>query len=192
MQAAGTRRVLGTAPFLAIAALGALVVHQLAYVATAGLEWLPHGFGPLVSDLDHAHLSTQWALLTPVAVVGAVVLVLRQVRDLGYRSSSTTGIAAASSVLFLVQEGLEGWFAGSATGGLITTPVAVGLLLAPIVGRVIVRLLADAAEVVARYPALPTMVFEAAQAALRPSNAVPQPLTIRSVDPARGPPVRIR
>jgi hypothetical protein len=46
--------------------------------------------------------------------------------------------------------------------------------------------------VVARYPALPTMVFEAAQAALRPSNAVPQPLTIRSVDPARGPPVRIR
>ncbi|MFT7598968.1 MAG: hypothetical protein ACI8TP_001893 [Acidimicrobiales bacterium] len=104
-----------------------------------------------------------------MAVVGAVVLVLRQVSDLGYCSSSTTGLAAASSVLFLVQEGLEGWFAGSTTGGLITTPVAVGLLLALIVGRVIVQLLADAAEVVARYTALPTVVFEAAQAALRPS-----------------------
>lgn len=177
--------LIAAGPFAAVAALGALVIHQLGYaMATAT--------GQLGTISDHGHLTAQWAVLTPLAIVGAVVLVLRQIRNLGYRPCGPLPLAAASGVLFLVQEAVEGASNGSMIGGLLTVPVLAGLATAPLVAAVIVRLLSDVAEVVARFVTTPGPIATAASPFAPPVGFRCRPQLSLALAPSRGPPVSMR
>lgn len=176
------KRVRHAAPFLAVAALGALVLHQLVYLVLAGA-------GGLHLTGEHGHLSTQWAVLAPAAVLGAAALVLRQIKQLGYQLVSAGRLATASGVLFLCQESIESTLAGNSGLSFLLSPAALlSVALAPLVGWTLVAALTTVAEAVAGFVAAisPTLV-----------GADPAPIaTFLAVDtsvilgqsPARGPP----
>lgn len=129
-----------------VAALGALVTHQVAYLLAAAAD---PGSGPLT---DHGHLSLQWAIVTPLAVGAAAGFVVWQLKSLGFRSHLSAGHLGSMVVaFFLVQESLEGLAAGVSIGRLLQHPaIAIGVLMAPIVGWLLSRLLAGVTELAAR------------------------------------------
>lgn len=137
---------------VALAALASLVVHQLAYLLAYPLGPLSIGnFG------DHGHVSAQWAVVTPVAVLSAVALILRQVRNLTSlrggvpESVCPRTIAMIAGALFVGQETIEGLVAGQSVWQVLTHPaVLLGVLLVPLVALVIVRVLHRVGEIVAQ------------------------------------------
>lgn len=132
-------------PSLAVAGLGALVLHQLVYLLLAGA-------GGLNLTGDHGHLSTQWALITPAAVIGAASLVLRQIRSLGYSPTSTLRLSVSVSLLFICQESIEATLAGNSAASFLLSPAAVvGIALAPVVGAAMAAGLRTVADVVALF-----------------------------------------
>ncbi len=126
---------------LALGALGSLVVHQLAYAVVSR------------PGTGHGHLSIQWAIITPLAVILAAGTVLRQVRQLGVHCP-TTGlrVGLVSGSMFAIQEMIEAGLAGGSIGTvLVDASTVVGLLIAPLVGVAIAALLRRAAEAVASW-----------------------------------------
>ncbi len=121
----------------AVAALGALVTHQVAYLAAslAGSE--------TSSASDHGHLPLQWAVVAPLAVAAMAGFVLWQLRVLGFRSHISTGRLAGWVVAFFaIQESIEGAVGGHSLIEVATYPAVVtGLLIGPMVAWAMGRVL---------------------------------------------------
>ncbi len=176
------KRVRHAAPFLAIAGLGALMLHQLVYLVIAAT-------GGLRLTGEHNHLSTQWAVLTPAAVVGAAVLVLRQIKNLGYLPASTTRLGAAIGVIFLAQESIEATLVGTSPLAFLFSPAAVlGLVLAPVLGWAVVGGLRTVAEVVTYFIGTPSAAPTHATPQRNPALAVANNSIVLGRSPSRGPP----
>lgn len=177
---------------VALAGLGALITHQLAYLAVSALS-----IGvPALSD--HRHLSTQWAVVAPVAIGLSLTFVARQIRALGLSDAladtvALPRLAAIVAALFVAQETIEGVFTGHPVSQSITHPATViGVALAPIVAWLLKRLLIGTAELLARFIA----VARAVEIPATPAR-VPAPVFVRSSrsdGPARSraPPRRLR
>lgn len=171
----------------ALAALGALLIHQLAYLLATLFTSLPTGV-----NADHGHLGTQWALVTPFAVLAASVFVLRQVRNLHLgRGLQRLPLATLSGSMFLGQELVETHLGGDNPLTVLTHPAAlIGLALAPLVAITISHLLAEASELVARFLRQTTpMNGRRAPVPPRPAGDAAPSLCDLSGTPSRGPPV---
>ncbi|MEM8925613.1 MAG: hypothetical protein AAGD35_19075 [Actinomycetota bacterium] len=172
----------------ALAALASLVTHQLAYLAVYPVE------ATRVAKLaDHGHLGTQWALVTPVAVVAASWFILRQIGDLGIgRGLSGRRLGGAATALFALQETLETTARGEAVWAVFTHPaIVLGLVLAPVVGWAFARMLGVVETAVRRLrsPA-PTATFDRRRPTVhRPSSDRRPTILFLSSAPTRGPPV---
>lgn len=139
-----------------LAGLVALVMHQLAYLVA-----FPVGAVRAAELADHGHLTTQWALITPLAVVTAAGVILRQVRAL--RLAPTLrwrSLTVLSAGLFSAQEAIEAIVVAGTPSELWSNPALyIGLALAPLLAMTVVRALRQASELVARFlrpPACPT------------------------------------
>jgi len=173
----------------ALAALVALLVHQLAYLTAFPLLTLHADHVG-----DHRHLSTQWALITPLAVSAAAGVIVRQVRSLGLAPGvDWRPLALLGAGFFAGQEAIESVVQ---TGGLEAVAVNpatwIGLLLAPALARAVVAVLRQASELAARClerphaPALPACVVA------RPTDDRARTNRILGPCSPRGPPRLIR
>jgi len=150
--------VIGRLTNLGLAVLGLLIVHETAYSAATWLHPLIAGDGG--SSVDHGHQSLLTATAGPLALWVTAWFVLRQVRqyDLGIGMSRAGNVwegrtlAAAIAALYLVQESIEILAAGpggpGAAGLIDNRAIVIGLVLAPLVGRILDRLLERAEELV--------------------------------------------
>ncbi|MGH1487862.1 MAG: hypothetical protein ACRBK7_00460 [Acidimicrobiales bacterium] len=130
-----------------VAALGALVTHHFAYLIVPLLGLDAH------SAVDHGHLSMQWAVLTPLAVAAVVALTVWQLRSLGFRTAtSARKLSTWIVAFFLIQETIEGVLAGHSLLELAIHPAIVaGVLLGPVIGWVISRVLIGVTELAAKF-----------------------------------------
>ncbi|MEM7276217.1 MAG: hypothetical protein AAF547_24295, partial [Actinomycetota bacterium] len=103
-----------------IAALGALVTHQVAYTAAAGLP----RFGIEVpAAVDHGHLSAQWVIVAPLAVAAIAAFIVWQLRNLGFRTTlSGRRLGGLVAGFFIVQEIVEGLLASRSVWSVLTHP----------------------------------------------------------------------
>lgn len=169
----------------ALAALGSLVIHQLAYLAAYPVE-----AARAAQLADHGHMSAQFALVMPVAVVAAACFILRQAHGLGLgRQLSTRRLAIASSVLFLVQETIESVLRGEPAWAVLGQPaVILGLAWAPVVAFGFRRMLEVVEQAVRRLrPAGPAVAVPRV-AVLRPASDRPLVTRFIPAGPTRGPP----
>lgn len=173
----------------ALAALAALVIHQVAYL-------LAFPIGEVRADqlTDHGHLATQWTIITPTAILAASWVVLRQVRQLGLAPNLRwTSLAALSTVMFVGQEAVEAVVQTGELATLISNPAAlIGVALAPLVALSIAWVLREATEFIARLIERPTVVGF-------PHRSFPRPeADLRAADRSilgsspRGPPLALR
>lgn len=182
------RRVVPVVSGAVLAALGSLVIHQFAYLLA--FPATRHAGEALV---EHGHMTTQWAIVTPLAIVMAVVAVLRQARQLGLTNPlrvSTLGSSAA--LLFVGQELVESFIAGRSVLEAFAQPALVlGVVVAPLVAWFIVRLLRQATILVGQLIAGPR---RSAVGSPRVFSPVGQWLTptapLLSISSPRGPPNR--
>lgn len=154
-----------------VAALGALITHQVAYLLVSLL-------GPsIAAPTDHGHLSTQWAVVAPVAIGAAALFIVRQLRALGFHAIvSTRQLSGFVVAFFIVQELVEGLIAGVPIAELVRHPaIATGVLLAPLVAWLLVRILDGVGELAARFLTAPTPLFPPARPRL-----VPIPVRVRA------------
>lgn len=171
-----------------IAALGALVTHQLAYLAASlvGVGWTATG--------DHQYLSLQWAIVAPAAVIGAAIFVVWQLRWLGFCSAiPARQLATLVTGFFLAQELIEGLAGGHSLAELPAHPTIIaGIIIGPVVGWAMARLLAGVTELAARLltsPSflLPTVVLQPIAIPVRRSST-----TAGSPSRPRAPPFALR
>ncbi|MEM7323694.1 MAG: hypothetical protein AAF531_11470 [Actinomycetota bacterium] len=172
-----------------LAALGALVTHQIAYLLAGAVA------GGNVAVTDHGHLSVQWAVVTPVAVAAAALFIIWQLRSLGFRSNlSARSMGAMVGGFFVVQELIEGFVSGRSAVATMTHPaILIGIAIAPIVAWFIARLLSGVTELAARFvTGRPSLTFP-----LSGPRLVPVPVSVRSQvvggrSRPRAPPSRLR
>lgn len=154
-----------------VAALGALVTHQMAYLVAPAL-------GSTAVTTDHGHLPLQWAIVTPAAVAAVAGFIVWQLRSLGFRSDlSARSMAATVAGFFALQELIEGFVAGRSAVATLTLPaVLIGVVLAPLVAWGLVRLLSEVTDLAARFVGpRPVVSFPPAKPAL-----IPVPVRYRS------------
>lgn len=173
---------------LGLAALGSLVTHQIAYVVVLAAGVLSH------ADMtDHAHLATQWALMTPVAVLAASGFIVRQVQRLGVANPlSVRALATLTSTLFVVQEMTESVVAGRSALSVCTSPaVILGVAITPLVAWALSRILGGVTDLVRRFIDIgePHHV-DGPPSFERPTSARLVPLRVSTKAPPRGPPAR--
>lgn len=186
----GMRRLTGAAPNLALASVGALVVHQISYLVA-------HPGQPTAAMADHSYMRMLWSILMPLAVAAAALLILRQVRQLGYRTSMGVGrLGAMVGSAFAVQEMVESVVATGSLSTvldvLVTPTFIVGLALAPAVAYIITATLRQVAEVVRRFVETHEPCVSIPKSAWRPAVVQSRRLAVVAVAPSRGPPRRIR
>lgn len=174
----------------ALAALLALVIHQLAYL-------LAYPVAATRTDqlADHGHLSTQWALVTPVAVLAAAGFIIRQIRQLGLgRSLDARWLGVLGGSAFFVQEFIEAGLGPDGFGAVATNPaVWIGLAVTPLVAYGLERILHQATELVARLLDGPPPVDIIRAATLPRPGDDPRLSGIQlAAVPARGPPRSLR
>jgi hypothetical protein len=159
----------------ALGALGALVVHQLAYLVVA-----PAGPTRVAALAVHRHLPLEWSVVTPLAVLAAVAFILRQVRLLAAAGVVPDQISArqltfTAAALFAVQEVIEAGLFRHNLSVLWTNPaLGLGLALCPVVAVAVARFLRGTTELIARLWHRPR------PAAIPRSRFVPMPLTVPS------------
>lgn len=171
----------------ALGGLGALVVHQFAYLLA-----FPAVSSRTEALADHGHLNLLWALITPAAVAAAVGFVVVQARRLGLGTPrSTRRLGWWTGGIFLVQEVTEGIVGGQSLADLSSKPaILLGLVLAPVVAWVLRRVLNEASELVARFLAIPSVDLRPLTQAFAPSG--PDVIRLgseRACLSLRGPPV---
>lgn len=180
-------RLLTAVGGLGMCALAALITHQLAYLAVTAAGLLA------AADMtDHGHLSAQWAVVTPAAVLGASGFVLRQVQRLGIRNPlRVLPTAAITSGLFVAQEVTEGFFAGRHVADVVTSPAIItGIALTPLIAWVLAKVLNGVTELVRRFVASPTLVSRRPQSFARRGSLIAIPVRVDSSSSPRGPPGR--
>ena len=181
-------------PNLGLAVLGLLVTHETAYALAAWLRPLLAGDGG--ATVDHAHQSLLLATAGPLALWLTAWFVLRQLRNLSLTTIwGPTPLSLAVAGMYLAQETVEVLTAGPAgpgLGGLVgNRAVVIGLLLVPLVARLLLRALDRAEELIQAWLATPSgiAVGQSSSVPLAPSVAVPSSIAHQPGDP-RGPPVR--
>ena len=172
---------------VALAALCALVVHQLAYLTAYPLV----AARPNIAT-EHGHITTQWALVTPLAVLAAAGFVVQQLRSLHVgRQLRCRDLAVVTTLLFIGQETFES-LAGGDLHAVATNPAAIiGVLLAPLVAAVVVHLLHEASELIARFLEIPSVIAHGRAAVPRPAEDAPLIGRLIGASPSRGPPIRL-
>ncbi len=174
---------------LGLSALGVLVVHQLAYLSVLAAGLLtPEGV------LDHGHISMQWAVVTPIAVLAAAGFIVHQIRSLPISIGSSFRLLAPMTGLgFVIQESVEHHIAGQTVSETFSSPaVIVGVLLTPFVVGALVHTLSSVAEFVAAQFAVPPSFAVGIVQVWSPFRHVdPTPVRVLAVSP-RGPPIRLR
>ena len=146
-------------PNLGLAVLGLLVTHETAYALAAWLRPLLAGDGG--AAVDHAHQSLLIATVGPLALWLTAWFVLRQLRNLSLTTIwGPTPLSLAVAGMYLAQETVEVLTAGPAgpgLGGLIgNRAVVIGLLLVPLVARLLLRALDRAEELIQAWLATPS------------------------------------
>ncbi len=172
----------------ALAALGSLVVHQLAYLLVFPLE------ATRAARLaDHGHLDVQWALVLPPAVVAVTWFILQQVRALGLGRRLHPGTLTGATVgLFATQETVETVLRGEAAWRVLANPaVVLGLVLAPLVAWAFVRMLGAVSDLVLRLRSVPVAAAVARRPAILPSSDRVPTSSFLLGTPTRGPPVMV-
>jgi hypothetical protein len=168
-----------------------LVAHQLAYLAARPLTAL-HPVLDLAEtgSLDHPHLSTQFALVMPLAAVAAAVVIIRWARRLGLGADLRAGhLGMAGGLLFVGQEAVEALTQTGGIGAMAASPATfLGLLLAPVVAAVAVRLLQQASAIVARLLETRPPEFPNVLPVPRPRDGVDGGRIGSGANLARGPP----
>lgn len=180
-------RILTALGGVGLCALAALVTHQIAYLLVMGLGIVAP------SDMtDHGHLTAQWAIVSPVAILAASGFVVRQVHRLGAVTPlSVVPSALITGLLFCTQELIEGLVAGRGAVGTATSPAVIaGVLLAPIVAFALVRLLDGVTELVRRFVQRSDSPPRGSRPVRPGSRVVPIPVRVVANTPTRGPPVR--
>lgn len=176
-----------------VAALGALVTHQVAYLLAAAMATV---VGTTAAEsTDHGHLSTQWAIVAPAAVAAAAGFILWQLRSLGYRSAlSARSMAMMVAGFFLVQEMIEGFVAGRSAMATLTHPaIVIGVAIAPLVAWTMSRLLAGVTELAARFVNPPSVLtFPTTRPRLIPLPVRYQSTSLGGRSRPRAPPSRLR
>lgn len=181
-------------PGVGLAVLGLLVTHETAYSLATWLAPVVGGDGD--GRVDHTHQSLLIAAAGPPALWATAWFVLRQLRRLRLTSMwGATPLSGAIAGLYLIQETIEIAIAGAAgpgLGGLIANrAIPIGLLLAPLVAWLLLRVLDRAEDLILAWLGVPP--------ATAPGRRVPPPRTRSttiSSDPdrqpgdPRGPPVR--
>ena len=139
-----------------LGALGALVTHQIAYLLVS-LGGSRFDALQVASLSDHAHLSTQWALVAPLAVTAVSAFVVLQLRGLGFRSAiPVRNLSGLVVGLFAVQELIEGLIAGAGPLAVFTHPAVIaGLFIGPLVAWLLCRSMAGVTELAARFVSSP-------------------------------------
>ncbi|MGI9612913.1 MAG: hypothetical protein ACR2QO_08400 [Acidimicrobiales bacterium] len=171
-----------------IAALGALVTHQLAYLVTSvlGLQ--------ATSPSDHGHLSTQWAIVAPLAVGAAAGFVVWQLKALGFRAAvSIRQLSVFVAIFFLAQEAIEGLLEGLSLAQLLGNPALLaGLTIAPAVAWLLNRVLTGVTELAARLLAPASVLATAVRVIIAPVEI--RFSTVRAGSPSRprAPPFQLR
>ncbi|MEM9133791.1 MAG: hypothetical protein AAF962_19445 [Actinomycetota bacterium] len=170
---------------VALAALGSLVVHQLAYLAAYPVQ------ATRAAQLaDHGHLTTQFALVTPIAVVAAAAFILRQAKGLGLGAGLTARqLTVCTWLLFGIQETVETVLRGDPAWSVITQPaVVLGLLIAPLAAVGFRRMLQVVEDAVRQWYQRPTTAPLPRPRALRPVSDRPLAARFIPTGPTRGPP----
>lgn len=163
-----TDRFVGGAVNVGVAALGVLLVHELAYALAGWLHVDHHSTAP-----DHHHQSFLMAVIGPIALLCAAAVVIRQARRLGLRISvSPSQMSAMVSGLYLLQESIEVAQAGGGIGALVANrAVPAGLALAPIIAWALSAVLTQAATLVREWLGIEPTVASPEAAQLRPVDA---------------------
>ena len=171
-----------------LAALGALVTHQLAYTLA------PLSGSAPVAPSDHGHLSLQWAIVTPLAVAGVAALIVWQLKSLGFRSVVPARKLGALIVgFFLVQEMIEGLAAGHTAGGVLTNPAVVaGVIIGPLIAWLLSRVLAGVTDLAVRLLSPDAAPEPAVRQANGPQGTALASMLVRSASRPRAPPSLLR
>ncbi len=180
-------------PKVGLAVLGLLVTHQTSYSLATWLQPVLGGDG---GHVDHGHQSLLVAAGGPLTLWVTAWFVLRQLRNLHVGTTwGTTALSYGIAGLFLAQESIENLAAGPTGPGLRglidNRAIVIGLLLVPLVARVLLKALDRTEELIRAWLAHPS-----ATATGRPLP-VPRPCSVAPPwgvahlpgDP-RGPPVR--
>ncbi len=164
-----TDRFVGGAVNVGVAALGVLLVHELAYALAGWLHVDHHSTAP-----DHHHQSVLMAVIGPIALLCAVAMVIRQARRLGLRISvSPSQMTAMVSALYLLQESIEVSQSGGGIGALVTNrAVMFGLALAPLIAWALAALLTQAAALVREWLGIEPSATPSESIRLRPVDVI--------------------
>lgn len=176
-----------------VAALGALVTHQIAYLLASLL--VSTGVIGAVENTDHGHLSVQWAIVAPAAVASVCGFILWQLRNLGFRTAlSVRYLSMMVVAFFLIQETVEGLAVGRSVGATMVHPaIMIGVLVAPLVAWLMSKALAGVTELAARF----INVLSSVTVPTVPAHPMPVPVRCSSVhlggrSRPRAPPSRLR
>ncbi len=173
---------------LGLAALGSLVTHQIAYVVV-----LAAGVMSRTDMTAHGHLATQWALVTPIAVLATSGFIVRQVQRLGLSNPlPVRSLAMLTSAMFVAQEMIESVVAGRSALSVCTSPaVILGVILTPLVAFALSRILGGVTDLVRRFIDIghPHDVDDPPSFG-RPTSARLVPLRVSTTSAPRGPPAR--
>lgn len=181
-------------PNIGLAVLGLLVTHETAYALAAWLRPVLAGDGG--AAIDHAHQSLLLAIAGPLALWLTAWFVLRQLRNLTLTTIwGPTQLSLTIAGMYLAQETVEILTAGQAGPGPLgligNRAIVIGLLLVPLVSRLLLRALDRAEELIHAWLTTPSgnAVDQSPLIPLAPSVAIPSGIAHQPGDP-RGPPVR--
>lgn len=109
-----------------LSAVGVLVVHQVAYTASATLGY--------ESSVAHGHLAVAWLTSSLATLVMLAMAVTRSLRSRGHRTSSLPTLVGWIGGGYIVMEGLERTYDGAGALSLFSEPVFwLGLVATPLV-----------------------------------------------------------
>ncbi|NNC81263.1 MAG: hypothetical protein HKN94_14060 [Acidimicrobiales bacterium] len=109
-----------------LSAVGVLVVHQVAYTASATLGY--------ESSVAHGHLAVAWLASSLAALVVLATAVTRSLRARRHRTSSLSALAGWIGGGYIVMESLERTYDGAGALSLFPEPVFwFGLVATPLV-----------------------------------------------------------
>ncbi len=162
----------------AVAVLGTLVTHELAYALSE------------VDAVSHQHMSLLWTIGVPLSFLGLAGFILWQLRNLGLRLTiSSRHLALWVTSLFLVQEMVEAVVDGHGPAVVVTNvAVWLGLLIGPSVAWVIAFLLRRVVELATRLTERPARVWLRRVVSFHPGESIWSNKEERSISGPRAPP----
>lgn len=127
-----------------LGAVGVLVVHQVAYTASATLGY--------ESSIAHGHLAFAWMAGSLAALVGLATAIARSLRSRNHVAASATSMTRWIAGGYLAMEALERTYDGAGAASLLSEPTFwLGVVAAPLVAFALRRSLDNAVRVVTAF-----------------------------------------